>query len=222
MQSQTAVVLGATGLIGGQVVNELLHDDAFDKVRVLVRKPFLITHPKLEIKMADFNNVNDYGSRLGDGDCIFCCIGTTQQKVKGDKEAYRKVDYDIAVNAARAGWVQGFKKFLLVSSVGANARSSNFYLKLKGDIEKDIASLSFESIHIFQPSMLLGKRNEFRFGEQIGKGLMKPLSFLFIGLMHKFKPIQASDVARAMVAAAKEDSRGVKIYTYREIMPLIK
>jgi uncharacterized protein YbjT (DUF2867 family) len=217
MQLQTAVVIGATGLIGSHVVEELLNDETFNKVRVLVRKPYLITHPKLEIKMADFNNVNDYGPKMEDGDCIFCCIGTTQQKMSGNKEAYRKVDYDIAVNAARAGWIQGFKKYLLVSSIGANAGSSNFYLNLKGEIERDLASISFQSIHIFRPSMLLGKRNEFRFGELAGKGLMKPLSFLLVGPLRKFKPIQALDVAKAMVAAAKKNMTGTHIYTYDEI-----
>jgi uncharacterized protein YbjT (DUF2867 family) len=217
MQSQTAVVLGATGLIGSHVVEELLNDDAFGKVRVLVRKPYLITHPRLEIKMADFNNVKDYGAKMGDGDCIFCCVGTTQQKVKGDREAYRKVDYDIPVNAARVGWVQGFKKYLLVSAVGANVNSSNFFLKLKGEVERDVSSLSFESIHIFQPSMLLGKRNEFRFGELIGKGLMQSLSFLLMGSLHKYKPMQAEQVAKAMVAAAKKETGGVNIYTYNEM-----
>ena len=91
MQSQTAVVIGATGLIGGHVVEELLNDETFSKVRVLVRKPYLITHPKLEIKMADFNNVNDYGPKMGEGDCIFCCVGTTQQKVKGTKKLTGKL-----------------------------------------------------------------------------------------------------------------------------------
>ena len=222
MQSQTAVVIGATGLIGGHVVEELLNDEAFSKVRVLVRKTYRITHPKLEIKMVDFNNVNDYGPKMGEGDCIFCCVGTTQQKVKGDKEAYRKVDYDIAVNAARVGWIQGFKKYLLVSSVGANPRSSNFCLKLKGEIERDVTAISFQSIHIFHPSMLLGKRNEFRFGEETGKGLMKPLSFLLIGPLRKYKPIQASDVAKAMVAAAKKDITGTHIYSYDEMKSICK
>src|SRR6266487_1606230 len=222
MQSQRAVVIGATGLIGNHVVETLLNDDAFNKVRVLVRKSYLITHPTLEIKMADFNNINDYGAKMGDGDFIFCCIGTTLNKVKGNKEAYRKVDYDIAVNAARIAWSQGFKKYLLVSSVGANANSSNFYLKLKGEVERDVSSISFESFHIFQPSMLLGKRNEFRFGELTGKGLMKPLSFLLMGSLRKYKPIQAKDVAKAMVAAAKKELRGIHVYTYDEIKSIGK
>src|SRR6476659_5811101 len=109
------------------------------------------------------------------------------------------------------------KKYLLVSSIGANDGSYNFYLNLKGEIERDLSAISFQSIHIFRPSMLLGKRNEFRFGEAAGKGLMRPLSFLLVGPLRKYKPIQASDVAKAMVTSTKKDITGTHIYNYDEI-----
>jgi len=222
MQSQTAVVIGATGLIGSKAVETLLRDTAFDKVRILVRKAFPVTNTKLEVQFVDFNNTDDLSQKIGKGDAIFCCVGTTQKKVKGDLNAYRKVDYDIPVNTARIALTNSFKKYLLISSVGATAKSSNFYLKLKGEVEEEISAMPFESIHIFQPSMLLGQRKEFRFGELIGKVLIQPLSFLLAGSLRKYKPIQASEVAKAMVAAAKKDATGVNIYTYDEIIALAR
>src|SRR4051794_15151096 len=167
MQSQTAVVVGATGLIGSSVVETLLNDTTFEKVRILVRKTLAVTNPKLEVQVVDFNNINELSEKIGKGDSIFCCVGTTQKKVKGDLEAYRKVDHDIPVNTAKIGLAKGFRKYLLVSSVGANEKASNFYLKLKGEVEKEIAAMPFESIHIFQPSMLMGERKEVRLGELI-------------------------------------------------------
>jgi len=218
----TAVVVGATGLIGSNLVNTLLNDASFERVKVLVRKTFPVSNPKLEVLVIDFNNTNDLSQKIGTGDSIFCCIGTTQKKVKGDLNMYRKIDYDIPVNITGIASVNGFKKYLLVSSVGANAKSSNFYLKLKGEVEEEISTMRFESIHIFQPSMLLGQRKEFRFGERVGKVLIQPLSFLFFGSLTKYKPIQANEVAKAMVAAAKKESKGINIYTYNEIKTLAK
>src|SRR5690242_8899902 len=169
MQSQTAVVIGATGLIGSNVVKTLLNDAAFEKVIVLVRKSFAVADAKLELQFVDFNNIDDLSQKIGKGDSIFCCVGTTQKKVKGDLNEYRKVDHDIPVNTARIALSKGFKKYLLVSSVGANANASNFYFKLKGEVEEEISAMPFESVHIFQPSMLMGERKEFRFGEVIAK-----------------------------------------------------
>ncbi|MBA4139442.1 MAG: NAD(P)H-binding protein, partial [Segetibacter sp.] len=164
MQPLTAIVLGATGLIGGQLVERLLNDDDFEKVKILVRRPVELANKKLEVQIVNFDNLADFRAKLGSGDCIFCCIGTTQKQVKGDKTAYRKVDFDIPVNAAKMGKDAGFKKYLLVSSVGAKASARNFYLKLKGEVEKAIAEQHFESFHVFRPSMLLGDRKEVRLG----------------------------------------------------------
>lgn len=222
MQAQTAVVLGATGLIGSLLTELLLNDPAFKSVRVLVRKPYSTQHAKLDVQLVSFDDINGFKNKLGTGDCIFCCVGTTQKKVKGDKAAYRRVDYDIPVNAARLASEAGFTKYLLVSAAGANAGSMNFYARLKGDVENAVKTFPFKSIHIFQPSILFGNRQEFRLGELIGKGIMKALSFLFTGKLKKYKGINALDVARAMVAAAKKNDTGIKTYQYAEMMQLIK
>jgi uncharacterized protein YbjT (DUF2867 family) len=218
MQPLTAVVLGGTGLVGQQLVQQLLTDRAFSKVRILVRRPVEISHPKLEVEIVDFQNLDEFKSKMGIGNCIFCCIGTTNKKVKGDKAEYRKIDYDIAVNAARMGKEAGFTSYLLVSAVGANTASSNFYLRLKGEVEKAIASVNFDSFHTFRPSMLLGERTESRLGETIGKGIMKTLSILLTGSFAKYKGIEDVTVAKAMIAAAKSHLKGFQIHYYSDMV----
>ena len=121
-----ATVIGATGLIGSHLLELLLADDNFDSVRILLRGPFDLTHPKLEKKLVDFSDMESFRLALEDSDVIFCAIGTTQKKVKGDKSAYRKVDFDIAVNSAQLGKLCGCETFVLVSAVGANSQSNNF------------------------------------------------------------------------------------------------
>jgi uncharacterized protein YbjT (DUF2867 family) len=218
MQGQTAAVIGSTGLIGTQLVQFLLEDTAFTEVRILVRRPVSLSHPKLTVQIVAFDDYHELKEKIGSGHSVFCCVGTTQQKVQGDKEAYRKVDYNIPVNAANASIENGFKKFLLVSSAGADKNSSNFYLQLKGSVEESISQLEFESIHFFRPSILLGDRKEFRAGEKIAKRSMQLLSFLFFGPLKKYKPIQSSEVAKSMIAASKQNEKGVHVYGYKEMM----
>lgn len=221
MEKQTAVVLGSTGLTGKTVVEELLGNKHFSKIRLPVRKPFKTTDSKVEVVLTDFNDIDNLTKNIGEGDCLFCCIGTTLKAVKGDLKAYRKVDHDIAVNAAKIGIREGFKQFILVSSVGANAGSSNFYLTLKGEIEKEISLLPFEGIHIFRPSVLLGSRNQFRLVEKLSQGFMRFFSFLLIGSLSKYKSISAKDVAKAMVAVAEIQTKGVHIYHYEQIKAIL-
>jgi uncharacterized protein YbjT (DUF2867 family) len=155
---------------------------------------------------------------LSNSDVIFCAVGTTQKKVKGDKTAYRKVDYDIPVNAARFCKMTGCEKFILVSSVGANSKSNNFYLKLKGEVEDAVKDVGLKSVHIMQPSVLLGDRKEFRLGEKIGKGIMKIFSFL---IPSKYKPIHGRDVAKGMISASKNSEEGFFVYDFNGIKKII-
>ena len=222
MNGQTAIILGATGLTGSYLLYLLLEDPIFSTVRVLVRRPVNISNPKLEIRVVNFDDYHDLKEKLGPGHAIFCCIGTTQSKVKGDKEAYRKVDYGIPVNAAHAGKENGIDQYVLMSAVGANEKSKNFYLKLKGEVEGEIAKVGFRSVHFLRPSILLGERNEFRPAESLAKGLMKATSFLFIGKLSKYKAIHSRDVARAMLAASRRIEPGVSIYEYDEIQKLLQ
>ena len=200
----TATIIGATGLIGGYLLEELLQDNYYDTVRILIRRPLLrqaqdFTHPKLEKKLVDFADTENFRLALEGSDVVFCAIGTTQKKVKGDKEAYRKVDYDITVNAAKFCKLNGCETFVFVSSVGANSKSNNFYLKLKGEIEDAVKVVGLKSVHIMRPSFLIGNRKEFRLSEKIAQWVMPMFSFL---LPKKYRPVKAKDVAREMVEIA--------------------
>ena len=220
--SQSAILIGATGLIGGHILQILLSDDRFSRLRILVRKPFDVSHPKLQVHVVDFSNENDFRERLGSADTIFCAIGTTQQKVKGDKGAYERIDYAIPYTAAMFGKDAGVRKFLLVSSVGADPGSGNFYLQLKGKTEKAIKTCGIKSIHFFRPSILLGERRESRPGESIGKVLMQTFSFALAGNLKKYKPVHAKTVAKAMVNASFNEEKGVFVYEYGQIKQLAR
>lgn len=221
MQAQTVVVIGSTGLIGAQLVQLLLEDTGFTEVRVLVRRPVSISHPKLVVQIVAFDNYHDLKEKIGSGHSVFCCVGTTKKKVQGDMAAYRKVDYNIPVNAANAAIENGFKNFFLVSAAGANKNARNFYLRLKREVEQSISKLEFESIYFFRPSILLGIRNEFRAGEKIAQGSMQLLPSLFVGPLKKYKPVQSNHVAGAMIAASKQSEKGVRIYGYAEMMDIL-
>ena len=220
MNESTAVVIGATGLIGNSLVKQLVNDSTFSKITILVRTWDDFSHPKLEVIPVNFNNLDELRTKLPTGNTIFCCIGTTQKKVKGDKDAYRKIDFDIPVNLAQLGIEKGYRQYVLVSAVGANRRSSNFYLRLKGQVEEAICELPFEAITIFRPSVLIGNRNEKRIGERIGIALVKTFSFLLTGKRSIYKAIQADEVARAMLLSATINKKGITINHYDEIMTM--
>lgn len=214
-----AAVIGASGLIGGHIVDSLIKSGFISEIVLLVRKELDIASSKVHQLQVDFQNQTSFQNALSGVDVVFCSIGTTQAKVKGDLVAYRKVDYDIPVNAAAYAASQGCKHFLLVSSVGADARASNFYLKIKGEVEDAVLSTSIPIISIFRPSMLLGQRNEFRLGERIGQALMKGLSFL---IPSRYKAIEAKAVASAMVVAALQMEQPSKnILEYKEMVSLL-
>jgi uncharacterized protein YbjT (DUF2867 family) len=215
MNGQTAVVLGATGLIGSSLVEQLLNDDEFLRVRVLVRKPISIQHPKLEVFITDFSDYDIYRKNLGTGDCIFSCIGTTNANVNGDKLLYRSIDFDIPVNAARFGKEAGFNQFLLVSAIGADAASRFFYTRLKGEVEETIAGYKFKSFHVFRPSFLAGRKQNERTGEVVLTTLFRVLSFL---IPSNYKAIHAATVAKAMMTAAKQRKEGLSVYHYRKMI----
>lgn len=219
MRNKTATLIGATGLIGSQLLDLLQDDSAFSEIKILVRRPIKIDNPKVKVSIIDFSDEESFQSEISGSSVVFCAIGTTNKKTKGDKNEYRKIDYNIPVTAAKLSLKTGCKQFVLVSSYGANSKSNNFYTKLKGEVEDTLSSLNIPSLSIFRPSLLLGKRQEFRFGEIIATLLMNPLSFL---LPTKIRPIKAYDVAKSMLEASKADTKGTKIYHYKEIMKSIK
>ena len=212
-----AILIGASGLTGGLLLDQLLHDPVFSKIKLIARRPLGIQHVKLEEAIINFEDEISFSREISNADVLFCCVGTTQKKVRGDLAAYRKIDFDIPVNAARFCAQQHMRSFLLVSSVGANAASGNFYLRLKGETEAAVLSQSIPSIYIMRPSMLLGNHPETRWGEVIGQPLMRFLSLFFVGGLSKYKAIHAKDVARAMLTAAKQTITGKFICEYDAI-----
>lgn len=207
---QTAVVIGATGLTGSHLTNLLLHNPAFDKVKVLLRKPGLKQREGLEIVIVDFEDEESLAAALH-GDVLFCCIGTTRRKA-GNQEQFRQVDFNIPVRCATLAKRQGFSQFLLMSSVGANVYSRFFYLRTKGETEQAVTKLGFNTLHIFRPSALLGKRMELRPGAIVGQWLVMVFYFLLQGRWKKFRAIKASTVAKAMIAAAVKGEAGTHVY----------
>jgi uncharacterized protein YbjT (DUF2867 family) len=207
-------IIGATGLVGGILMEELLNDNDIKTVRILIRRTVELTHPKLEKKWVDFEDDESFRLALENTDIVFCATGTTQKKVKGDKAAYRKVDYDIPVKAAQFCKLNGCETFVLVSSIGADAGSKNFYLKLKGEVEFAIANMGLKSVHIMQPSLLLGNRNEKRVGESVAGVMMKLFKWM---IPATYKPIEATKVAKAMIHAAKNSKKGVFYYRYTDM-----
>ncbi|WP_134685131.1 oxidoreductase [Brevibacillus migulae] len=218
---RTALVAGATGLIGGHLVKQLLDNPAYEKIIAISRRPLGLQHEKLDHRLIDFNQL-EQADELFQVDSVFCCLGTTIKKAQS-QEAFRVVDYEYPLSLGRMAKNHGVSNFLLVSSMGANAQSSIFYSRVKGELEEQLIQLDLPSLHIFRPSLLLGDRQEFRFGEKAGELLAKPLSALLIGKWRKYRPIEAGRVARAMVIADQlENHERVKLYESDQIAEMTK
>jgi uncharacterized protein YbjT (DUF2867 family) len=214
---KTVALFGSTGLIGGEILKLLIDDDHYEAINVITRKKVNVKSKKIKNYIIDFSNPEDYKKVIKKGNIIIASIGTTQSKVNFNKTEYRKVDYDILLNIAKACKTNQASSFCFVSSAGANEKSKNFYLGLKGEIENSIMQLGLKTCLIFRPSLLLGKRNEFRFGEIIAQKFMPIFSFL---MKSEYKPIKAVDVAKSIVNECKKIVSGNKIYHYSEIKNL--
>jgi uncharacterized protein YbjT (DUF2867 family) len=208
--NKTAIIIGATGFVGLALTKELLDKSFYSKVIVLVRKPLNISHVKLVQEIIDFDKP-DVSKIIGDD--FFCAIGTTLRKA-GSKEAQYKIDCTYPFELGKIAKANGVKQYLLVSSVGADANSSNFYLKTKGDLEQKIQSLGFENFVCIRPSFLLGERQEVRFGEKIGIVLAKILSPLMIGSLQKYRGIDVTKIAKALQSFANQGLSGVHFFDY--------
>jgi uncharacterized protein YbjT (DUF2867 family) len=212
---KTAIISGATGLVGEQLLTQLLSDPAYQKIIVVVRKPLTIIHEKLEQMLIDFDKLPEAltGMKADHG---FCCLGTTIKNA-GSKENQYIIDHDYVVAFAKGCHASGVSRFAVVSSIGANADSSNFYLRTKGEMERDLKNIPFNGMYILQPSMLLGDRKEFRAGEKIGIAMMKVLSPLLAGGLKKYRGVQASSVAHCMISQILTEADVVKIIRSDEI-----
>jgi dTDP-4-dehydrorhamnose reductase len=210
-----AVLFGGTGLTGGCILDLLKYDSDFKSIIVVSRKTLTHSSNKISNKVIDFSNPFEIESCIKKDSIVFSCIGTTQAQVKGDKKKYREIDFDITLNIANACKKLNAKKFLFISSGGANISSSNFYLKLKGEIEDAVIKVKNNSLFILKPSLLLGIRNNSRFIENIGQIIMPLFSFL---LPESIKAIEATTVAKCMLELSKSDLSNLNIIENKEIL----
>jgi uncharacterized protein YbjT (DUF2867 family) len=213
---KTAIVAGATGLVGEQLLNQLLSDKDYRKVIAIGRKPLEIAHEKLEQRIIDFGQLPEAISGLK-ADHGFCCLGTTI-RTAGTKEKQYVIDHDYVVAFAKGCHSAGVLQFAVVSSIGAKATSSNFYLRTKGEMERDLQNIPFKGIYILQPSFLLGKRKEFRAGEKIAISVMKALNPLMIGGLTKYRGVEAARVAACMIRVVKADKSSFRRISSNEII----
>ena len=217
-------LFGPTGLIGNEILKLLENDSDFEKINVVSRRPLELKSKKSNLNIIDFKNFNSYLNVIDGSDIVLAAIGTTQSKVGFNKKKYREIDFDIISNAVKACKEKNVKHFSFVSSAGADINNKSFYLKLKGEIEKEVKSQQLNSSTVYRPSLLLGKRNQTRsnwfygrFGESLAQIIIPLLSFL---MPDNYKPIKACDVAKAMVTESKKIEPGFKIYHYRDILKL--
>ena len=215
MNFKQVTLFGSTGLIGSKLLGNLLKDTDYHLVNVITRTPFYLKHDKINNIVIDFNDYKSILESVENSKAVFVSIGTTMAKEKGNKFNYKKVDYDITCNIAKACKEHNIAKFIYVSSLGADSNKSNFYLNLKGKIEDSVEELKLTSTVVFRPSVLIGSRSEFRFGEKIAQLLMSCFKFI---IPEKSKPIEAEYVAKAMLNISKKDTQGLQIYHYKEIM----
>lgn len=208
---KTALLAGSTGLTGRCTLDILLKDEVYDKVIIPVRKISGIENTKLHQVEVNFDKLTDFKSELK-ADDVFCCLGTTMKKA-GSKEEFYKVDHNYVYDLAKICLSNGAKIFSLISSIGADKNSGNFYLKVKGETEEDVIDLGFETTNIFRPSFLIGERKETRTGESAGIFLMRIIDPLMLGPLKKYKTVDAKIVAEVMVNEAQRRINSVNIFS---------
>jgi uncharacterized protein YbjT (DUF2867 family) len=216
---KTALIAGATGLVGFCLLQRLLADSRYDRVFSVVRRPVGITHPKLREFWIDFDRLDAELAGV-EADDWFCTIGTTIKRA-GTPEAFRSVDYGYPMTLAGRAKASGAKQFLMVTAMGSSVHSSFLYGRVKGELERDLTDLRLDKLHLFRPSLLLGNRSEFRFGERVGAVVMKGINPMLVGRLRKYRGIQADAVAAGMIAAAfRDNAPGVNIYESDQIEDL--
>lgn len=219
IKGKRAVLFGASGFVGNYLLEGLLSDADYEQVTIVVRKNLNVSHPKLKMLIGDYESLPSLKDQIV-ADEVFIALGTTKKNTP-DQQIYYQVDHDYPVLAAKIGKERGAKSVFLVSAVGPDAGSSIFYIRTKGETERDVIAQDLLHTHIFRPSMIMGNRKESR---TLEKSLIKIFSLinpLFIGPIQKFRGIQAKDIAKSMLAAAKKPAGKVKIYEWKEMNELL-
>ncbi len=221
LMQKTPLILGSTGLVGSSLLNKLLHHPSYSTVITVVRKPQQINHPKLVEIVTDFNSEIDFSS-LEKVDSIFSCLGTTRKKTP-DLNDYRKIEIELPLLFLKEFELKNLSKFHFISSIGADSTSSNFYLKMKGEAENQLISQNKNCLYIYRPSILMGGRKEFRFGEKIASIVFPLVDIFLMGKLSKYKSMQVENIAQSMIVKDLEQStEKVEILYFDDIMKTYK
>lgn len=215
---KSAIILGSSGLIGSNLLTLLLENSNFESVKIFVRKILPIQHQKLIQILTNFEELGAVKNEIK-ADVIFCCLGSTRKKTP-DLQEYRKIDHDYPIYFAEEGLKNGLTEYHLISALGANSNSSNFYTKMKGETEDAIKNLEIPSLYIYQPSFLKGNRTENRLGEKIALIVMKLIDPLLMGSLKKYKTIAAEVVAKAMINESIKNKKGIFVLESDKIKEL--
>ncbi len=213
-----AIIVGASGLIGSKLLNILLEQPEYTEVLVIVREALNLQHTKLKQVIVDFNRLDSYSGEIN-GHALFCCLGSTRRRTP-DLTEYRKIDHDYPLRLAQIAATNGIGQYHLVSALGADPGSSNFYTKMKGETESDIKQTGLKCLHIYQPSILTGDRKEKRRMEKIAIVVMAFIDPFLIGGLRKYRSISATTVAMAMFKLSIKNEEGVFIYPSDQIKQL--
>ena len=216
---KTALVFGSSGLIGEHLLNQLIENNNYNKIKIFIRSESEINNPKVEIIKIDFNNLENHNDDIKGDDCFFS-IGTTK-KNSPDKNEYQRVELDIPKEIATIAKSNLVNSFIFVSALYANSKSSGDYVRFKGLVEEELKRLNFPKLGIMRPSFLMGNRKEKRVGEKIGIFVFKILSPLLLGPLKKMRPIHSESVAKVMIKAANENLER-NIFESNEIAKLTK
>ncbi|MDZ5474491.1 NAD-dependent epimerase/dehydratase family protein [Bacillus sp. 31A1R] len=210
-EQRTALILGATGLIGSELLTILLNSKEYSQVTIIVRRKIQNHHAKLkQVEISDFEQLSNHSDLFKVTD-VYSCLGTTIKKAKS-KENFKKVDYDYTLLAAELASENHVDNFLTVTALGSNPNSMFFYNQVKGNVERDLKKIPLSCVHIFQPSLLLGNRNEYRAGEKMAEKVSSALPFLFSGPLKKYKPIEGKTVAESIYKKALQNQKGFFIH----------
>lgn len=215
---KTAIIAGATGSVGTALVPLILEDPRYTAVVVLLRKELPLSHPKLRQVQIDFDRIKAYADHIR-GDTVFCCLGTTAGQTP-DRNEYRKIDFKYPLDLAWIAQENGARSYHLVSAMGANAKSGIFYNRTKGQLEAELKTIPFDNVHIYRPSLLDGKRKEYRFTETLLNKIMQVINPILIGSLRPYRSIKTECVAKAMLRYSLEKKSGIFIHQSDQIQQM--
>ncbi|MFC4635358.1 NAD(P)H-binding protein [Dokdonia ponticola] len=207
---KTAIILGATGLTGGLLTELLINDPAYSKIKLFTRRPTTFSSPKIEEIICDLLELETAKENFT-GDVVFCCIGTTKAKTP-DRDQYHKIDYGIPLEAAQLAKENNIDTFMVISSMGTSAKSPFFYVRTKGEMERDVLKIGISQTYIIKPAFINGRPDEDRKGEKTLKFFMKVMDFFMVGPLKKYKSIQGLQIAEAMAYLGTHDYKEQNVF----------